>query len=388
MELKRIINATGVILHTGAGRAPLGKSIIAQAAAVLEGYSNLEIDMESGDRGERDTLVRDALRELTGAEDALVVNNNAGAVLLALRSLAAGKAAAVSRGQLVEIGGSFRLPEVIAAGGVKLMPVGTVNVTRVEHYREALDAGAALVVLAHRSNFYFRGRYEEPPLEEVVTLAAQYRTPVLYDLGGGLLTRFLFGDTVPGNEPAVDEIVDAGVDAVCFSGDKLLGGPQAGIIVGKREAVGAMRREPLYRALRCGKETFALLGACLDLYRRNELDDIPTRRLITRPLSDLRAAAERVRAALTEAAPALLAEVKEDETYIGGGTVPALRLPTVVVAVRHPSLSAHALAGAFRRAEPPVLARASGEEVYLDMRSVLEDDLPAFAAAARSLIFI
>jgi len=344
--------------------------------------------LDTGERGELDALVRAPLCELTGAEDALVVNNNAGAVLLALRALAGGKPAAVSRGQLVEIGGSFRLPDVIKAGGVTLMPVGTTNVTRLGNYRDALDAGAALIVLAHQSNFYFRGRYEEPAVEDVVTLAARYGRPVLYDLGGGLLSPALFGDVVAENEPAVDSLVDAGVDVVCFSGDKLLGGPQAGIAVGRGAALAAMRRDPFYRALRCAKETFALLGACLDVYAagRDELGALPTYRLMTRSGSELRAMAEKAGEYFAAAhVPGLTVGLADESAVTGGGTLPDVRLPTVVVALRHEKITPHALSAALRKTDPPVLARAVGDAVYLDMRSVLESDLPALARAARGL---
>ncbi len=386
--MRRLVNATGVILHTGAGRAPFGSALLERAGRILEGYSNLEVDLESGERGRRDSLVAEPLRALTGAEDALVVNNNAGAVLLALHALGDGRPAAASRGQLVEIGGAFRLPEVMASGGVELLPVGTVNVTRLEDFRRALDAGASLIVLAHRSNFYFRGRYEDPRPDEVVALAAEYGKRVLYDLGSGLLSASLYPEFVSADEPSLENLLDAGVDVVSFSGDKLLGGPQAGVVVGKAEALEELRRDSLYRALRAGKETYALLAAVLEAYLEGDgaLEDIPTYRLLKRPRDDL----ERLAAVVADyfrgaEVAGLEVSIVKAESYAGGGTLPYVRLPTAVVALRHERVRPHALSAALRRLEPPILARATGDAVFVDMRSVLEDDLPLFKDAARGL---
>ncbi|UCH77668.1 MAG: L-seryl-tRNA(Sec) selenium transferase [Candidatus Coatesbacteria bacterium] len=388
MLLRRIVNATGVVLHTGAGRAPFGPAVVDRLRELLEGYTNLEVDLDSGERGQRNALIAGPLRELTGAEEALVVNNNAGAVLLALRALGEGRPAAASRGQLVEIGGAFRLPNVMAAGGVELRPVGTVNVTRLADFRRALDDGASLIVLAHRSNFYFRGRYEEPRPEEVVELAASYGRPVLYDLGSGLLRTSLYPDLVSAEEPSVENLLDAGVDVVCFSGDKLLGGPQAGIVVGKAAAVGKMRGDSLYRALRVGKETYALLAAVLECYLGEEeaLAAVPVYRLLKRSEAELDALAGEVATYFTGAGVAGLEVATERATsYVGGGTLPYVQLPTAAVALRHARLSPHALSAALRRLTPPVLARATGEAVLVDVRSVLEEDLPALRQAAAAL---
>ncbi len=396
MLIKRVINATGVILHTGAGRAPFGPAVLGRVSRILEGYCNLEVDLESGERGQRNTLIAGPLRELTGAEDALAVNNNAGAVLLALHALGHGRPAAASRGQLVEIGGAFRLPDVMASGGVELMPVGTANVTRLDDFKRALDAGASLVVLAHRSNFYYRGRFEEPRADEVVALASSYDRQVLYDLGSGLLSTSLYPDLVSPDEPSVENLLDAGVDVVCFSGDKLLGGPQAGVVVGKAAAVGELRRDSLYRALRVGKETYALLGAVLETYLDgNSLDEVPTYRLLTRSAEDLDKMADAAAGYFRKAGGAgdsrkagvagLEISTARAESYVGGGTLPYVRLPTSVVVLRHAGLSPHALSGALRRLEPPVLARAAGDAVYVDMRSIPEDDFPLLERALGTL---
>ncbi len=374
-------------MHTGAGRAPFGGAVLERAARILEGYCNLEVDLESGERGRRDALVAAPLRELTGAEDALAVNNNAGAVLLALNALGGGRPAAASRGQLVEIGGAFRLPDVMASGGVELMPVGTTNVTRPDDFRRALDAGASLVVLAHRSNFYYRGRFEEPRVDELVALAAAYGRPVLYDLGSGLLSTSMYPELVSPDEPSAENLLDAGVDVVCFSADKLLGGPQAGVAVGKAAAIGELRGDSLYRALRVGKETYALLGALLEKYLDGDApDQVPTYRLLTRSTEDLERMAEAAAGYFRKArAAGWEISTARAESYVGGGTLPYVRLPTSVVVLRYPGLSPHALSGALRRLEPPVLARASGDAVYLDMRSVLDDDMPLLEKAVGNL---
>jgi len=317
----------------------------------------------------------------------LAVNNNAGAVLLALHALGHGRPAAAGRGQLVEIGGAFRLPDVMTSGGVELMPVGTANVTRLDDFKRALDAGASLVVLAHRSNFYYRGRFEEPRADEVVALAAEYDRPVLYDLGSGLLSTSLYPELVSADEPSVENLLDAGVDVVCFSGDKLLGGPQAGVVVGKAAAVGELRRDSLYRALRVGKETYALLGAVLETYLDGDsLDEVPTYHLLTRSVEDLDRMADAAAGYFRKAGAAgLEISTARAESYVGGGTLPYVRLPTSVVVLRHDGLSPHALSGALRRLEPPVLARAAGDAVYVDMRSVPEDDLPLLEEALDTL---
>jgi L-seryl-tRNA(Ser) seleniumtransferase len=387
MLIKRVINATGVILHTGAGRAPFGAAILQRAARILEGYCNLEVDLENGERGQRDALVAAPLCELTGAEDALVVNNNAAAVLLALHALGRGRPAAASRGQLVEIGGAFRLPEVMASGGVELMPVGTANVTRLDDFRRALDAGASLVVLAHRSNFYYRGRFEEPRVDEVVALAATYGRPVLYDLGSGLLSASLYPGLVSADEPSVENLLDASVDVVCFSADKLLGGPQAGVAVGKAAAIGELRVDSLYRAVRVGKETYALLGAVLETYLDGDaLDEVPTYRLLNRSAQDLERIADTAASFFRGAGlPDLEVSTARAESYVGGGTLPYVRLPTSVVVLRYRGLSPHALSAALRRLEPPVLARATGDAAYVDVRSVPDDDLPLLERAVGNM---
>jgi L-seryl-tRNA(Ser) seleniumtransferase len=388
MAMRRIINATGVILHTNAGRAPLSEVILTRAREMLAGYSNLELDVESGERGRRDALITPVLKELTGAEDGLVVNNNAAAVLLALRALGAGRPAAASRGELVEIGGSFRLPDVMAAGGVTLMPVGTVNVTRAEDFKSAVDEGAALIVLAHRSNFYFVGPHEDPPVKDVVAVGRAAGVPVIYDLGSGLLNAGLYKGIIPADEPNVADLLAAGADLVTFSGDKILGGPQAGIVVGTAAAVARLRKDPLYRALRVGKETFALLTATLDAYVKNgdALKTIPVYRLLKRGGDELERMAGEIKAWIDAAGvPGLTVTVEADESLVGGGTLPYLKLPGWVAAARHDHLTPHALSAAFRLLEPPVLARASRDAVRLDPRSILDDDRALLEAACARL---
>jgi L-seryl-tRNA(Ser) seleniumtransferase len=276
----------------------------------------------------------------------------------------------------------------MAAGGVELRAVGTVNVTRGDDFRRALDGGAALVVLAHRSNFYFVGRHEEPRPDEVVALAAEYDAPVLYDLGSGLLSTALYPELVAADEPSVENLWDAGVDVVCFSGDKLLGGPQAGVAVGKAEAITRMLQDHLYRALRLGKETYAILGAVLEFYLAGEegAENIPTYRLLRRLPARLRELAAEAALYFAGAGVAgLEASVVEGEAYVGGGTLPYVTLPTAAVALRRAGTSPHALSAALRRLEPPVLARAMGDAVLVDMRSVLDDELPLLERAVAGL---
>jgi len=351
---------------------------------VLNGYGNLELDLANGERGRRDDLIEPVLCKLTGAAAATVVNNNAAAVLLALRALGAGKPAAASRAQLVEIGGSFRLPDVMAAGGVRLFPVGTVNRTVATDYERAFAGGAALAVCAHRSNFYFEGSFEEPTVAAIVDIAHGAGKPVIYDLGSGLLYAGLFGDVIPPAEPNVHDLVVAGVDAVTFSGDKLLGGPQGGIIVGKADAVNLVRRDPLYRALRVGKETYALLAATLASYAAGgaALNDIPTYRLLTRPLEVVRSLAGEIYDEVAARHPGgCLVALEDDTALVGGGTLPYLRLPTVGLALRHPTFSPHRLCDNLRRLEPPVLARARGDAAFLDVRSLLDEEAPTLLTA-------
>lgn len=367
--LRRVLNATGVVLHTNLGRAPLSASALAALAAVGGGYSNLEYDLETGARGSRHEHVAERLRRLTGAPAALVVNNNASAVLLVLAALAAGREVIVSRGQLVEIGGGFRVPEVLRQSGARLVEVGTTNRTYIDDYAAAITPDTALLLRVHPSNFQLRGFVHSATLDELVALGRQHGLPVVDDLGSGaVLDTAAFGLA---HEPMVQESVRAGAGLVCFSGDKLLGGPQAGIIVGDASLVARLKRHPLLRAVRPDKLTLAALAATLDHYLRGEaLQAIPIWRMIAAPAEMLAARAERWAAALR--GWDVPATVVAGASPVGGGSLPEETLPTwlVALAVADPM----ALAARLRAGEPPVIARIERERLLLDPRTILPEE--------------
>jgi len=367
--LRRVINATGVIIHTNLGRSPLSEAARRAMWEAGIGYSNLEYDLEQGRRGSRYYHAEALLCRLTGAQAALVVNNNAGAVLLVLSALARGKEVIISRSQLIEIGGGFRIPEVMAQSGARLVEVGTTNRTRLSDYERAITENTALIMRAHRSNFRIIGFTAEPSLAELVELGDRYRIPVVDDLGSGTLL-----DTAPfglEHEPMVQESVRAGAALVTFSGDKLLGGPQAGIILGRRDLVEQLRHFPLTRALRVDKITLAGLQATLLHYLKGEaLHAIPTWRMIARSSEELRTTAERWAEALRAAG--LPAEVTAGQSAVGGGSLPGETLPTWCVALTVPSPDA--LARRLRAHEPPVIALIQEDQLRLDPRTVLPDE--------------
>jgi L-seryl-tRNA(Ser) seleniumtransferase len=380
--LQRIINATGVVLHTGLGRAPYGEALLKRAYELLIGYSNLEFRLNDGTRGKRDELIVEPLKRITGAEDALVCNNNAAAVVLALRTFAAGGAAAVSRQQLIEIGGSFRLPEVMRAGGVDLTPVGHVNRCTAADYEPAVEAGAVMVLMAHRSNFSFEGEFEEPDVGEVSAVARRYGRPVIFDLGSGLLDRTIYPNLSLEGEPSARALLAAGVDVVTFSGDKLLGGPQAGVVCGRAEWVGKMRADQFFRAFRVGKETYALLTAVLERYAEggDAMTDIPAWRMLNATADELEPKAERLADILRKGLPGAEIIVEPGESLPGGGTLPDLRLATYLVKVSEEGITPNRLAAAFRECDPPVAGRAEGDGFFLDVRTVFDDDMEDFGA--------
>jgi L-seryl-tRNA(Ser) seleniumtransferase len=370
---RRVINATGLGLHTNLGRAVLAEEAVAAVLQAARHPSALELDLEHGGRGDRDVAVRDDLCALTGAEDALVVNNNAAAVLLATNALASGREVIVSRGELVEIGGSFRMPDVMAASGVRLREVGTTNRTHARDYRDAIGPETALLMKVHPSNFRVVGFTASVDLKEVVAIAREAGLPVLDDVGSGALVNLReYG--LPA-EPLVRTRVEAGADLVTFSGDKLLGGPQAGLIVGRRALVRQLAEHPLRRALRPDKLTLAALAATLRLYR--DAPDLPkvlpTLRWLTRSMSDLEAVglvlAPRLAALL---GPGHRVEVISSEAEVGSGAVPARAIESRALAVSHPDRSAQAIAATMRRASPPVLGRVSEGRLLLDLRGVYE----------------
>jgi L-seryl-tRNA(Ser) seleniumtransferase len=360
----RVINATGVVLHTNLGRAPLGEA--ARAALGAPGYLSLEMDLVTGERGGRAAFVESALATLTGAEAALVVNNNAAAVLLALGSIAAGRAVIVSRGELVEIGGGFRVPEVIARSGARLVEVGTTNRTRVADFAHALDehADAAAILRVHPGNFKQTGFVERPTLSELVALGRARKVRVVEDLGGGALVP------LPGlsGDPLVSESVAAGADVVTFSTDKILGGPQGGVLVGTRDSVALARRDPLHRALRLGRLPLVALEVTLAAYLAGDLDEIPSVAMVRRTPDELEARARGWAVSL----PGTGAEVVAVASVAGGGTYAEEKIPSFGLALK--GVDPDALAAKLRRAPVPVLARIEGGAVVLDARTVLPDE--------------
>lgn len=381
--LRRVINATGVVLHTGLGRAVLAQAARRAVTEVAQGHSMLEIDRDTGERGDRIEHVRDLLCRLTGAEDATVVNNNAGAVLLAVTVLAQGKEVIISRGQLVEIGGAFRMPDIIAQSGAKLVEVGTTNRTRLSDYEQAITSDTALLLRCHPSNFRIVGFTEEVSAEELVSLAHRYGLAVLDDVGSGcLVDTAQFGLE---HEPTLQESVQAGCDIVTCSGDKLLGGPQAGIILGRRQVVQRIRKHPLHRALRVDKLTLAALEATLRLYLNPDeaQREIPVLRTLAMSVGEVRRRANRLRRRLQATLPSgtVTVRLREGLSAVGGGSLPGQQLGTVLVCLRSPEIRAQQLAHALRWQEPAVFVRIEQEEVLIDPRTLLDDELDALVRA-------
>jgi len=370
-RLRPVINATGILLHTGLGRAPLAEEAVAEMTAVARDYASLEIDLRSGERSQRGDAVEGLLRELTGAEAAVVVNNNAGATVLTLAALCAGKEVVVSRGELIEIGGSYRLPDVMGASGARLREVGTTNKTRLADYRDAVGEQTAALMAVHTSNYVVVGFTESVPLADLVCLGRERNLPVIHDIGSGALLDFAeFG--CPG-EPLARDSVKAGADVVLFSGDKLLGGPQCGIIVGRREPLAAILRHPLMRALRVDKLTLAALAATLRLYRTPEAArrEIPLLALLTTSVENLRNRAERLAPQLAACSAIASADPLADVAYLGGGSVPTQQVPTWCIALSPRNISVERLAAALRTGTPCVMGRVRQDRLLLDLRGVM-----------------
>lgn len=374
---RRVVNATGIVLHTGLGRAPLAQAAMA-AIAASAGYALVELDPDTGERGQRERFVAGLLVELCGAEAALVVNNNAAATTLALGALCAGKDVVISRGELVEIGGGFRMPEVMARSGCRMVEVGTTNKTWLRDYEQAIGEATVALLKVHPSNFRIEGFASVPALRELVVLAHARSVWAIEDLGSGLL----WGAPIAGleHEPRVEDSLDAGADLVCFSGDKLLGGPQCGILLGKRELIARLRAHPLYRACRCDKLTLAGLEATLRIYRDGDpLTEIPTLRLLAATADELRHRSEQLAGQLRP----LSARVVPSDSFAGAGANPARPLPSYAVALP----GGAAANAALRAARPlPVFARVRDEQVLLDARTLLLEDLAAVAAVVRTAL--
>jgi L-seryl-tRNA(Ser) seleniumtransferase len=365
-RLRRVLNATGVIVHTNLGRAPLADAALDRVREVGRGYSNLEYDATAGTRGSRQDHIAGALRRLTGAEAALVVNNNAAAVLLALAALAEGREVVVSRGELIEIGDGFRIPDVLARSGARLVEVGTTNRTRAADYDAAAGPETALLLRVHQSNFRLVGFTELPGVAELARVAHRHGVPLVDDLGSGALVD------VP-DEPSVRESLEAGADLVCFSGDKLLGGPQAGIVVGRAPLIERLRRHPLQRALRADKLTLAALDGTLGLYLDPEqaLRDVPVLRMLREPGTSVRARAERL-------AGLVQGSVEETVARVGGGALPLMELASYACAVEE------SLADPLRAGEPPVIGVVRDGRLLLDCRTLTDSELVEVAEAVRS----
>lgn len=389
-SLGPVINATGVVVHTNLGRAPLAFEALEAIDSVASGYSNLEYDLEQGQRGSRQAHVEVLAGELTGAEAALAVNNNAAAVLLALAALAAGREVVISRGQLIEIGGSFRIPEILAQSGARLVEVGTTNRTRIADYEQAIGPETAAIMRVHASNFRTVGFTEEVALPDLSELGRRHGVAVIDDLGSGVLERRDDPlDALLADEPAARESVAAGADAVCFSGDKLLGGPQAGIVVGRREAIDALRAHPLARAVRIDKLALAALDATLRLHRDPERArrDIPVLQMLSATEEELADRVERLRAGIAErAGDAAELRLARSSGRAGGGALPMLELEGPVLAVVPTQGGPDALHTQLRRGEPPVVARIREDAVLLDPRTISEVEVDfAVKAVAEAL---
>jgi L-seryl-tRNA(Ser) seleniumtransferase len=370
---EEVVNATGVVLHTNLGRALLPEEAIEALARVAASPAALEFDVRSGGRGDRDSTVDDDLRALTGAEAVTVVNNNAAAVLLALNTLAEGKEVVVSRGELIEIGGSFRIPEVLAKSGAKLREVGTTNRTHRSDYAEAIGAETGALLKVHTSNYRVVGFTAEVSLAELVALGRERGVPVIEDLGSGALVD-LSAYGLP-KEPVVAERIAEGADVVTFSGDKLLGGPQAGILVGRREAIARIKANPLRRALRPGKLTLGALAAVLKLYRRSpNLERVlPTLRWLTRPIAEMEVIGRSAVGLLREALGAEYGiDLVDSTAEVGSGALPTATLPSKVIALGHPRDGPNAIAARFRAARPPIIGRVQGDRFLLDLRGIFD----------------
>ncbi|MFN4260660.1 MAG: L-seryl-tRNA(Sec) selenium transferase [Gemmataceae bacterium] len=377
-KLRRVINATGIVLHTNLGRATCAEAAAQAAYEAARGYLNLELDLETGKRSSRQIAIREWVCRLTGAESATAVNNNAAATVIALHALCQGKEVIISRGQLIEIGGSFRIPEIMAVSGAILREVGTTNITRLADYERAIGPNTGALLQVHSSNYRISGFTKAVPLTDLTALGQKHQLPVIDDIGSGALIDFArFGFT---GEPVARQSITAGADLVLFSGDKLLGGPQAGILAGRQEFIQKIEKDPLMRAFRLDKMTLAALEATLRLYLNEEhaLRDIPTLRMLNTPWEELRQRAERLAERLRDVHGIAQAMARDDVAYVGGGSLPDQTLPTAVVEVTAHHLSDSELAYRLRIGIPAVVGRLRDEKLVLDVRTIhprQEEDL-------------
>jgi L-seryl-tRNA(Ser) seleniumtransferase len=383
--LRPVINATGIVLHTNLGRAPVAEEAARAAYEAAHGYLNLELELESGKRSSRQDAIREWVCRLTGAESATAVNNNAAATVIVLRALCQGKEVVISRGQLIEIGGSFRIPEIMAVSGAILREVGTTNITRLSDYERAIGPNTGALLQVHSSNYRISGFTEAVPLADLVELGKRRQLPVIDDIGSGALldfTRFGFQD-----EPVARHSIAAGADLVLFSGDKLLGGPQAGIIAGRKQWIAQIEKDPLMRAFRLDKMTLAALEATLRLYLHEEraLREIPVLRMLGTPVTQLRMRAEELAKKLQEV-PGLTVQVREDVAFVGGGSLPDQAMKTWVVEVVAAELGDEELALRLRTGTPAVMARLRDGKVVLDPRTVFAQQEGPLVDALRGAV--
>ena len=385
-SLKPLINATGVVIHTNLGRSTLSERVLENIRRVSESYSNLEYDIEKGKRGKRYTHIKRILREVTGAEDALIINNNAAAVLLCLNTLSRSKEVIVSRGELVEIGGSFRMPDVMTASGAILREVGTTNKTHLYDYESAINENTSLILKIHKSNYRIVGFADEVSIEDLAKLGSKHKIPVMFDLGSGCLIDLRpFGIH---DEPSVKEIVKTGVDLTTFSGDKLLGGPQGGVIVGKKEYIDRIQKNPMTRAMRIDKLTLAGFEATLMEYIDEEkvVENIPTLRMLLQKPDEIKGRAKRIARRLkTEIRDAHITVIS-DASRAGGGSLPEVDLPTYAVSLKTDVVSVNELEERLRKGIPPVIARIKGDSLIVDARTVMDKDIDILVKRIKSAL--
>ena len=386
-HLEKVVNATGVVLHTNLGRSLLAEEVIENLKRISCSYSNLEYDLEKGQRGSRYSHVEEVLREISGAEAAFVVNNNAGAVLLTLNTLASGKEAIISRGELIEIGGSFRIPDIMKRSGALMVDVGTTNKTHLSDYEEAISDNTAVLLKVHTSNYRIVGFTSEVDLSSLIELGTGYHLTVVNDLGSGCLIDFSpYGLA---HEPTVQEVVKTGVDVVTFSGDKLLGGPQAGIIVGKKAILNKLIKNPLNRALRIDKLTLAALESTLRLYidRETVTERIPTLKMITLPLEKIEKRAFDFLGRLHKTIPDHVEiQVMDDSSQVGGGALPAQQLPTKVIALSSKLFSVQDLEKRLRENRPSIITRINRDQLRIDLRTVNEKEEEIIETSLRKIL--
>jgi len=386
-SLKPVINATGIVIHTNLGRSVLSERILENVKKVSSSYSNLEYNTEEGRRGKRYAHIAGILREITGAETAFVVNNNAAAVLLCLNTLAKGKEVIVSRGELVEIGGSFRLPDVMSAGGTVLKEIGTTNKTHLYDYKNAINENTGLILKVHRSNYRIMGFTEDVSIKELKTLSEKYHIPLMYDLGSGCMT-----DLKPYgiySEPTVQEIVKSDVDIITFSGDKLLGGPQGGVIVGRKEYIEKLQKNPLTRAVRIDKLTLAAFEATLMEYIDEEkaIENIPTLKMLLEKPERIKERAKKIALQIKRQVKNAKIDVIEDISKAGGGSLPEIEFPTYAVSIRPESISVNELEERLRKGSPPIIARIKDDALLLDARTVRDNEINELIRAIHATLY-